>query len=63
MKLSKLVLPLRMFEPKVNEMITSLCAYGQKDPIIVKGRTVVDGVVRCLAAQALGWEEIEVQKL
>lgn len=60
-KLDKLVLPQRLFVSDLLEMAKDLEENGQKEPILVKGNHVVDGVVRCLAAKSLGWEEIMVQ--
>lgn len=60
MRLDKLVIPKRQFGD-IDWMIDSFRAYGQKDPITIVKNTVVDGVVRCLAARALGWAEIEVK--
>lgn len=60
-KLDKLVLPQRILRSRVPEMMKDLTENGQKEPILVKGNRVLDGVVRCLAAKSLGWKEITAQ--
>lgn len=63
MLLSDLKIPVRGFDPRIKRMTVNFAVDGQKEPILIKGNIVVDGIIRCLAALKLGWEEIEVRKL
>lgn len=59
-KLCHLRIPKRHFPLKVNaRMVIDLFENGQYAPILVKNNMIIDGVVRYLAAEQLGWKEID----